>query len=89
MMRLLKIFRSKWAPFTLLHALSCLTSPRGLPPLSTSVPIFAGTSLLFFFSLYVGLPYLLQKGVSWFSIYNLVLALPMFVDKGCRLPADG
>jgi membrane protease YdiL (CAAX protease family) len=48
-------------------------------PLSTSVPIFAGTSLLFFFSLYVGLPYLLQKGVSWFSIYNLVLALPMFV----------
>lgn len=48
-------------------------------PLSRSVPIFAGTSLLFFFSLYVGLPYLHQKGVPWFSIYNLVLALPMFV----------
>jgi hypothetical protein len=48
-------------------------------PLSSSVPIFAGTSLLFFFSLYVGLPYLLRKGVSWFSIYNLVLALPMFL----------
>ena len=48
-------------------------------PLSSSVPIFAGTSLLFFFSLYVGLPYLLHKGAPWFSIYNLVLALPMFV----------
>lgn len=48
-------------------------------PLSSSIPIFAGSSLLFFFSLYVGLPFLLRKGVSWFSIYNFVLALPMFV----------
>jgi len=47
-------------------------------PLSSAVPIFAATSLLFFVSLYVGLPYLRHEGVSWFWTYNLVLALPMF-----------
>jgi membrane protease YdiL (CAAX protease family) len=66
----------------MLHATS-RSEPSGLAlkpaPLSTSVPIFAGTSLLFFFSLYVVLPYLVHKGLHWFSIYNLVLALPMFV----------
>lgn len=48
-------------------------------PLSSAVPIFAATSLLFFFSLYLELPWLRHKGVSWFSAYNLVLALPMFI----------
>jgi len=47
-------------------------------PLSSSVPIFAATSVLFFVSLYVGLPFLRHEGVSWFWTYNLTLALPMF-----------
>src|SRR5580704_16718094 len=56
-------------------------------PLSTSIPIFAATSLLFFVSLYVLLPYLRQKGASWFLIYNLALALPMFALVACALLA--
>jgi hypothetical protein len=47
-------------------------------PLKIAIPIFAATSLLFFFSLSVALPHLQHKGVSWFCTYNLVLALPMF-----------
>jgi membrane protease YdiL (CAAX protease family) len=56
-------------------------------PLSTSVPIFAATSLLFFVSLYVLLPYLRHKGASWFLTYNLALALPMFALVACALLA--
>jgi Type II CAAX prenyl endopeptidase Rce1-like len=47
-------------------------------PLVVAVPIFAATSLLFFFSLYVALPYSRKQGLSWFATYNLTLALPMF-----------
>jgi len=55
-----------------------LDLPPKPAPLTSAIPIFAATSLLFFFNLYVALPYLRHKGVSWFCIYNLVLALPMF-----------
>ena len=41
-----------------------------------AIPIFAATSLLFFFALYVLLPVLRNKGWSWFAIYNAVLVLP-------------
>ncbi len=37
----------------------------------------AGSSLLFFLALYVALPVLRQAGASWFTAFNLVLALPM------------
>jgi membrane protease YdiL (CAAX protease family) len=52
--------------------------PFGLKPapLSVAIPIFAGTSLLFFLALYVLLPALRNRGSSWFLIYNLVLVLP-------------
>jgi len=55
-----------------------LDLPPKPAPLTSAIPIFAATSLLFFFSLYVALPYFRHKGVPWFCTYNLVLALPMF-----------
>jgi len=48
-------------------------------PLHIAIPIFAGTSLLFFVALHVVLPALRNRGLSWFTIYNLVLALPMLL----------
>jgi membrane protease YdiL (CAAX protease family) len=65
-------------PSCVVSASVTLDIPPRPAPLSSAVPIFAATSLLFFISLYVGLPYLRHKGVSWFWTYNWVLALPMF-----------
>lgn len=45
-------------------------------PLALALPVFAGTSLLFFFTLYLVLPALRKFGLPWFVIYNLVLVLP-------------
>jgi hypothetical protein len=45
-------------------------------PLHVAIPIFAATSLLFFFALYIILPVLRNKGLPWFAIYNVVLVLP-------------
>ena len=65
------------APSTVSDSVTLDLPPRPAP-LTSAILIFAATSLLFFFSLYVALPYLRHKGVSWFCTYNLVLALPMF-----------
>ena len=54
-----------------------LDLPLKPAPLTSAILIFAATSLLFVLSLYLGLPYLRHKGVSWFCTYNLVLVLPM------------
>lgn len=48
-------------------------------PLRFAVPIFAATSLLFFSALYILLPALRNRGLSWFVTFNLVLALPMLL----------
>jgi hypothetical protein len=45
-------------------------------PLRVAIPIFAVTSLLFFFALYIVLPVLRSRGLSWFAICNVVLVLP-------------
>jgi membrane protease YdiL (CAAX protease family) len=49
--------------------------------------IFAATSLLFFACLYLLLPLLRVHHVSWFTTYNLVLAVPMFMLVGCAFVA--
>jgi CAAX prenyl protease-like protein len=48
-------------------------------PLRVAVPIFAATSLLFFLTLSILLPALRNRDVSWFTTFNLVLALPMLL----------
>jgi membrane protease YdiL (CAAX protease family) len=49
--------------------------------------IFAATSLFFFASLYLILPLLRERNVSWFTCFNLVLALPMFLLVGFAISA--
>jgi membrane protease YdiL (CAAX protease family) len=49
--------------------------------------IFAATSLLFFACLYLLLPLLRLHHISWFTTYNLVLAVPLFMLVGCAFLA--
>ena len=57
---------------------SCSTGASQLTPapLRVAVPIFAATSLVFFFALYLVLPALRNRAFPWFAIYNIVLVLP-------------
>ena len=57
---------------------SVMTGSAGYKPapLHVAIPIFAATSLLFFFALYIILPVLRNRGLPWFAIYNAVLVLP-------------
>jgi membrane protease YdiL (CAAX protease family) len=52
-----------------------------------AVIFFSSTSLLFFAFLYLLLPLLRLHHISWFTTYNLVLAVPMFLLVGCALLA--
>jgi hypothetical protein len=66
-------------PRDISHCKAVFDPPLTAAPLRLAVPIFMATSLLFFFSLYLGVPYLRRAGASWFTIFNLVLAVPMFI----------
>lgn len=46
-------------------------------PLRVSLPLFAGSSLMFFFFLYFVLPRLWDSAVSEFTTCNVVLVVPM------------
>jgi hypothetical protein len=54
-------------------------------PLHVSFVLFSGSSLVFFLTLYILLPRLRAENMSWFTIYNLVLVLPMLALLGAAL----
>ena len=53
--------------------------------LHVSIVLFSGSSLVFFLTLYILLPRLRAENMSWFTIYNLVLVLPMLALVGAAL----